>query len=107
MGKLTTHILDTASGEPAKGVRIRLFRAGKLLAETVTNHDGRCDDPLMVDPPAGEYEILFSVGEYFTTRGVPSPFLNEIPVRFFIEADRNYHVPLACSPFSYSTYRGS
>jgi 5-hydroxyisourate hydrolase len=107
MGKLTTHILDTASGDPAKGVRVRLFSGGELVVETTTNSDGRCDSPLALDPAAGEYEIVFSMGEYFRERGVASPFLNEIPVRFLIEEGRNYHVPLACSPFSYSTYRGS
>ena len=107
MGKLTTHILDTASGEPASGVRIRLVYAGELLKENVTNSDGRCDSPLLIDPPAGLYEIVFSMGDYFRARGVESPFLDEIPIRFLIEEGRNYHVPLACSPYSYSTYRGS
>mgnify|MGYP000328873203 FL=1 len=107
MGKLTTHVLDTVSGEPAANVRVRLFRAGALLHETRTNPDGRCDSPLLVDPAPGEYEIIFSIGDYFRARGTASPFLNEIPVRFLIEEGRNYHVPLACSPYAYSTYRGS
>lgn len=107
MGKLTTHVLDTASGEPAANVRVRLFQSGVLLHETRTNSDGRCDAPLLVDPAPGEYELLFSIGDYFRARGTASPFLSEIPVRFFIEEGRNYHVPLACSPYAYSTYRGS
>ncbi len=107
MGKLTTHVLDTASGEPAAGVLVRLYHAGGLKVETHTNADGRCDAPLMTSPPAGEYELVFHMGDYFRSRGVNSPFLNEIPVRFLIEEGRSYHVPLACSPFSYSTYRGS
>jgi 5-hydroxyisourate hydrolase len=107
MGKLTTHVLDTASGEPAPGVRIRLYQHGRLLTETLTNADGRCDAPLLLDPAPGEYELVFSMGGYFEARGVSSPFLNEIPIRFIIEAGRNHHIPLACSPFSYSTYRGS
>ncbi|MES2924892.1 MAG: hydroxyisourate hydrolase [Verrucomicrobiota bacterium] len=107
MGKLTTHVLDTASGNPAQGVRIRLYGDGKLLADTLTNADGRCDNPLLADPLPGEYQLLFSMGDYFRAHGVTSPFLNEIPVHFTVEAGRNYHVPLACSPFAYSTYRGS
>jgi 5-hydroxyisourate hydrolase len=107
MGKLTTHVLDTASGEPAPGVRVRLYHLGELLTETRTNSDGRCDAPLLLDPAPGEYEIVYSMGEYFEARGVSSPFLNEIPIRFSIEPHRNHHIPLACSPFSYSTYRGS
>ena len=107
MGKLTTHVLDTASGNPAQGVRIRLFHAGALITETLTNSEGRCDSPLLPDANPGEYEIVFSIGDYFSASGVASPFLNEIPIRFLVEEGRNYHIPLACSPFSYSTYRGS
>lgn len=107
MGKLTTHILDTAAGKPAAGVRIRLYHAGELIAETISNGDGRCDGPLLVDPQAGEYEIVFSMGRYFQQQGVASPFLDEVPVRFLIEKGASNHVPLVCSPFAYSTYRGS
>ncbi len=107
MGKLTTHVLDTTSGNPADGVRVRLFQGSKLLTDTRTNADGRCDAPLMANAPAGEYEIVFSVGDYFRAGGIDSPFLDEIPIRFTLEKGRDYHVPLVCSPFSYSTYRGS
>ncbi len=107
MGKLTTHVLDTASGNPAHGVRIRLYHAGQQLADILTNADGRCDSPLLSDALPGTYQLLFSIGDYFLAQGISSPFLNEIPVHFTIEAGRNYHVPLACSPYSYSTYRGS
>ncbi len=107
MGKLTTHILDTASGEPAENVRIRLFHAGQMLIDTRTNADGRCDSPLLLAASPGEYEIVFSMGDYFRTRGIASTFLNDIPIRFLVEDGRNYHVPIACSPYSYSTYRGS
>lgn len=107
MGKLTTHVLDTAGGTPAHGVRIRLFHQQSLLAETLTNADGRCDAPLLIDAPPGEYRLIFSIGDYFRSLGVTSPFLDEIPVHFHVEAGQDYHVPLVCSPFSYSTYRGS
>ena len=107
MGKLTTHVLDTASGNPAKGVRIRLLHHGDLLADTLTNADGRCDAPLLADALPGEYQLYFSIGDYFRAQGISSPFLNEVPIHFIIESGRNYHIPLACSPYSYSTYRGS
>jgi 5-hydroxyisourate hydrolase len=107
MGKLTTHVLDTASGNPARGVHLRLYRGDELLADTLTNDDGRCDAPLLDDAIPGEYRLIFQMGDYFRAHGVASPFLNEIPIHFCIETGRNYHVTLACSPFSYSTYRGS
>lgn len=107
MGKITTHVLDTAAGQPAAEVRIRLYQAGNLIAEAHTNSDGRCDAPLLVEPHAGEYEIVFSIGAYFRGRGFASPFFDEVPVRFWLEAGLSYHVPLVCSPFAYSTYRGS
>lgn len=107
MGKLTTHVLDTASGNPAAGVRIRLYRGGALLTERVTNAGGRCDEPLLADAPAGGYQLQFAMGDYFRNAGNPSAFLDEIPIHFLVEPGRDHHVPLACSPYSYSTYRGS
>ena len=107
MGKLTTHVLDTASGNPAAGVRVRLYQGENLLADTFTNADGRCDAPLLAEADPGHYRLVFSMGEYFRASGIQSPFLEEIPIQFIIEPGRNYHVPLACSPYSYSTYRGS
>jgi len=117
MGKLSTHILDTANGQPAADVRIELWHLrgdGEKLLKTVrTNKDGRTDAPLLdaASIQAGAYELLFFVGEYFESRGVPQPdpkFLDIIPIRFGIaDAAANYHVPLLVSPWSYSTYRGS
>lgn len=107
MGKLTTHVLDTASGNPAANVRIRLIHNGELLADTLTNSDGRCDSPLLSNAAPGSYQLLFSMGNYFRDQGTPSSFLDEIPIHFTIEPGRDYHVPLACSPYAYSTYRGS
>jgi 5-hydroxyisourate hydrolase len=100
-------VLDTATGNPAAHVRIRLFHGGQLLADTLTNTDGRSDSPLLTDAAAGDYQLLFSIGDYFRCQGTPSTYLNEIPVHFTIEPGRDYHVPLACSPYAYSTYRGS
>ena len=116
-GRLTTHVLDTASGEPASDLRIELWsmrEGGETLLKTVrTNADGRTDAPLLdaASIAVGTYEILFFVGEYFAARGLGQAdpkFLDVIPVRFGIaDAGGNYHVPLLCSPWSYSTYRGS
>ncbi|WP_414473772.1 hydroxyisourate hydrolase [Microvirga sp. M2] len=117
MGRLSTHVLDTASGTPAQGVAIALFavegESRRSLLRTVTNPDGRTDAPLMSGEAfrPGTYELVFSVGDYFRTRGTPAaepPFLDIVPIRFTIaEADGHYHVPLLVSPWSYSTYRGS
>jgi 5-hydroxyisourate hydrolase len=112
---LTTHVLDTARGRPAAGLRVKLFRldpAGdgrNLLKEVRTNADGRTDAPLLDELESGVYEIVFGVGEYFAGEGVPEPpFLGRVPVRFGIaDPSSHYHVPLLVSPWSYSTYRGS
>ena len=111
-GWLSTHVLDTAAGQPAAGVPVSLFEIdGELaipLASAVTNADGRTDAPLLADGPLriGRYELRFAVGAYFG--GGQPAFLDVIPVRFGIaEAERHYHVPLLVSPGAYSTYRGS
>jgi 5-hydroxyisourate hydrolase len=117
MGRLTTHVLDTATGKPAAGLRVELFRRGldgtPLIVEAVTNADGRCDAPLLEGATfrAGVYELHFHAGDYFDAIGteLPSPkFLDVVPLRFGIaDEDAHYHVPLLLSPFGFSTYRGS
>ena len=115
MGKLTTHVLDTAHGAPAAGVTLRLYALRDertLQAEAETNADGRTDSPLMLGEQmlAGEYELEFDVGEYFAKQGVESSqpaFLGTVVIRFGVQAGGHYHVPLLVSPWSYSTYRGS
>lgn len=116
MGRLTTHILDTANGHPAAGVKIDLYAVdadGGLTAlnSVTTNSDGRCDGPVLEGEGfrAGMYELRFHVGAYFGGDGADAPaFLDVVPVRFGISAaDEHYHVPLLISPFGYSTYRGS
>jgi 5-hydroxyisourate hydrolase len=113
MGKLTTHVLDTARGVPAEGLRIDLFRADKLLGRFTTNADGRIDGPMLAGPDfmTGSYVLHFHAGDYLRRMqaGLHEPlFLDVIPVHFGIaDASQHYHVPLLLSPFSYSTYRGS
>lgn len=115
MGKLTTHILDTAHGRPASGVLIELRRdpAQAPIFSARSNGDGRCDRPLLEGAAlaAGEYELLFHIGDYFRGLGLElgtPPFLDRVPIRFGVtSAEQHYHVPLVVSPWAYSTYRGS
>ncbi len=112
-GRLSTHVLDVVSGRPAHGVRLTLHEIGAsargLLADTVTNADGRTDAPLIGGQPLriGTYEIAFHAGDYY--RGAAAtPFLGVVPIRFGIaEPEGHYHVPLLMTPWSYTTYRGS
>ena len=110
MGKLTTHVLDTARGRPGAGIRVELFllngAARTPLKSVQTNADGRTDGPLLegASLQAATYELVFHIGAYFGER----EFLDTVPVRFRIaDAHQHYHVPLLCSPWSYTTYRGS
>jgi 5-hydroxyisourate hydrolase len=115
MGRLTTHVLDTAAGKPAAGLRVELYRhdgAPVAIASAITNADGRLDAPLLEGAAfrPGRYELIFHVGDYFRARGtaLPDPaFLDIVPLRFGIAEDAHYHVPLLVSPYGYSTYRGS
>ena len=118
MGRLTTHVLDTALGRPAAGIAIALFRVApsggrEKLGDFVTNADGRCDRPLLEGAAlaAGTYELTFAAGAYFDGLGqkLPNPkFLDEVTIRFGIASpEQHYHVPLLLSPYAYSTYRGS
>lgn len=119
VGKLTTHVLDTAQGRPAAQVAIELWHlaAGgdvkSLMTATQTNADGRTDAPLLLaeDFLPGIYELVFDVGSYFATQPLSlsdPPFLGWVPIRFSIkDVEAHYHVPLLVSPWAYSTYRGS
>lgn len=116
-GYLTTHVLDAARGVPAQGIRIVLFRIGdngpELIAQAVTNHDGRTDTPILPVGAfeTGTYELVFHAGDYLRATGQAGAeplFLDVVPIRFGIsDPAAHYHVPLLLSPFSYSTYRGS
>ncbi|MFM0593317.1 MULTISPECIES: hydroxyisourate hydrolase [Paraburkholderia] len=117
MGKLTTHVLDTANGRPGAGIKVELFALSgdtrRALKTTTTNDDGRCDQPLLEGEALvpGEYELVFGAGDYFASIGtkVPEPrFVDRVVLRFGVaDAAAHYHVPLLVSPWSYSTYRGS
>jgi 5-hydroxyisourate hydrolase len=130
-GKLSTHVLDTAKGRPAAGLKIQLWRIEpqerRLLKEAVTNQDGRTETPLLLgdELKPGLYELVFQVGPYFQDLSCHSEaevegaektslemaeetFLGDVPVRFrILNSEENYHVPLLVSPWSYTTYRGS
>ncbi|WP_071673142.1 hydroxyisourate hydrolase [Nioella nitratireducens] len=116
-GYLTTHVLDTARGCPAAGLRITLYAIdgnGRLpVAEMTTNADGRTDSPILPQDAfrTGTYELVFFAGDYLRATGQDGAaplFLDEVPIRFGMsDAEAHYHVPLLLSPYGYSTYRGS
>ncbi|MEQ1756972.1 MAG: hydroxyisourate hydrolase [Vicinamibacterales bacterium] len=117
MARLSTHVLDTSRGIPARGVSITLHHLRgdhrELVASASTNTDGRTDHPL-IDAErleTGIYELVFRAGDYFRAAGqtmTTPPFLEDIVVRFGVsDAEGTYHVPLLLSPYGYSTYRGS
>ena len=117
MGKLTTHVLDTAHGCPAAGMAVSLYRMDGATPQAVKairlNHDGRADAPLLEGAAfaAGRYRLVFAVAAYFRERGVElpePPFLDEVTLDFGLaDPGQHYHVPLLASPWAYSTYRGS
>ena len=116
-GYLTTHVLDSARGRPAAGMRIDLYRVDgdtRALARTATtNSDGRTDAPMIAagSPTVGIWELVFHAGDSLDANGAPGEtprFLDLIPIRFGIaDPEAHYHVPLLFSPYSFSTYRGS
>ena len=99
MASLSTHVLDTSAGRPAAGVKLRLERDGKPLAEAATDADGRAK---LGSVDKGVYTLVFETGSYF-----PKGFYPSVRVEFTVVDDKHHHVPLLLSPFGYSTYRGS
>jgi len=116
-GYLTTHVLDTARGVPAEGVKIALYKVSgnshRKIAETVTNADGRTDSPILPKDRfrTGTFELVFFAGDYLRGSGQSGAeplFLDQIPLRFGMsDPDAHYHVPLLLSAHGYATYRGS
>ncbi|MER3477648.1 MAG: hydroxyisourate hydrolase, partial [Leptolyngbya sp. ERB_1_2] len=106
MGKLTTHVLDTAQGCPAANLKIELWvidsqtEQRTQIKTAMTNADGRTDSPMLneTEIKVGTYELVFSIGEYFTAKSVETTkpaFLDRVPIRFGIsDANAHYHVPL-------------
>jgi 2-oxo-4-hydroxy-4-carboxy-5-ureidoimidazoline decarboxylase len=117
-GRLSTHVLDTHSGKPAAGIPVELVELSlmgenRIVTRTLTNHDGRTEQPLIGGRPVpiGNYELRFKVADYFALKNVPMsepPFLDSIPLRFSVsDPEGHLHVPLLVTPWSYATYRGS
>lgn len=113
MSRITTHVLDTALGRPAAGVRVRLERISgsgvELLGQGVTDDDGRLRDISSGIPTLtpGTYRLVFDTGAYFGAQDREG-FYPQVAVDFDVSvASQHYHVPLLLSPFGYSTYRGS
>lgn len=115
---LSTHVLNSAQGIPAEGLKIELWSIDSdnnrtLVKEVTTNNDGRVDQPLFTaeETKVGVYELVFHAGDYFRAKNIEIPepaFVDVVPLRFGIaDPDSHYHVPLLVSPWSYSTYRGS
>lgn len=103
MSLITTHVLDTAAGKPAAGVPVRLEHGGELIADGVTDDDGRVRELGPDELAPGVYRLVFDTESYLG----PDGFYPEITVSFRIGDTRHHHVPVLLSPFAYSTYRGS
>ena len=108
MSYISAHVLDASAGVPAEGVGVRLADgSGTVIAESVTDADGRVSElgPDRLDP--GDYAVTFGSGDYFAARQVAS-FHPSVSVLFTAAADQgHYHIPLLLSPYAYTTYRGS
>jgi 5-hydroxyisourate hydrolase len=103
---VSTHVLDTVSGRPAAGIAVRLLAGEELIAEGVTDRDGRCQ-LIETATALGTHRLVFATGQWFTEQGRET-FYPEVVLTFAVlEPAEHHHVPLLLSPFAYSTYRGS
>jgi len=103
---ISTHVLDSVTGQPAAGIAVRLVAGADVLAEGVTDHDGRCR---LVEGAtiAGTHRLVFATGLWFAEQGRDT-FYPEVVLTFAVhEPADHHHVPLLLAPFGYSTYRGS
>jgi 5-hydroxyisourate hydrolase len=103
---VSTHVLDAVAGRPALGIAVRLFVGEELLAEGVTDEDGRC---LLAEGATGfgPHRLVFATGPWFAEQDREA-FYPEVVLTFSVaEPAEHHHVPLLLSPFAYSTYRGS
>jgi 5-hydroxyisourate hydrolase len=92
---ISTHVLDTANGRPATGVRVELYRGDELVAAAETDEDGRIRELADVHP--GTYRLVFYP---------PSPFFRRVELELDL-GEGHHHVPLLVSPYACATYRGS
>jgi 5-hydroxyisourate hydrolase len=110
MTSLSTHVLDLYHGTPAQNVQVDVYFNHRFLLTLETDEFGRCTPTINKAFEQGTYEFVFHIDTYFQSKGVPlpvSPFLSTVPVRFTIQEDSHYHVPLLVTPWSYQVYRGS
>lgn len=118
MSTVSTHVLDTGLGRPARGVPVRLSRLAAdqtaertadravVVATGSTDEDGRVSELAADGLERGTYQLWFDVAKYAAESG-QDIFFPEVTVTFTITDERHYHVPLLLSPFAFSTYRGS
>jgi 5-hydroxyisourate hydrolase len=109
MSRISTHVLDMATGKPAAGIQVRLEAKDNgvwnAIAEGATDADGRCK-ALAENAAAGEYRLVFLTAQYFRERGRKSLYA-EIAVAFACDGEAHYHLPVLLSDNGYTTYRGS
>jgi 5-hydroxyisourate hydrolase len=103
---VSTHVLDTGTGRPAAGMAVRLYEGEELLAEGLTDGDGRCRLAEGATG-AGQHRLVYATGPWFASQHRET-FFPVVSITFAVhEPDEHHHVPLLLSPFAYSTYRGS
>jgi 5-hydroxyisourate hydrolase len=103
MSGISTHVLDTAAGQPAAGIAVKLFQGDRQVGAGVTNANGRCPDLLTEALQPGTYKIVFDILPRF-----PNGFYPEVSITFLVrDPSTHYHLPLLISPFGFTTYRGS